>query len=80
MVQLSGARKLSDVHSVACVANSTVPASNNTVVQDADVVQKTNKLGIKFTTEQFTETNLLKIFNDAAAVSRYLGLGFGGKT
>jgi O-glycosyl hydrolase len=30
-------------------------------------VQNTNRFGIKYTAEQFTETKLLKILNDVAA-------------
>jgi hypothetical protein len=54
------------------VANSSVPPSNTPVVEQTGLVQvessqTTNQFGIKFTVEQFTETKLLKILNDAAA-------------
>jgi hypothetical protein len=57
--------------SVAPVANLSVPTSNNRVVEDTDVdkieyAQKTSQFDIKYTTEQFTKTKLLKILSDVA--------------
>jgi hypothetical protein len=58
--------------SVACVAHSSVPTSNNIVDEETDVdkvdsTQKTNQFGIKCTAEHFTQIKLLKILNDVAA-------------
>jgi hypothetical protein len=58
--------------SVDRVANCSVPPSNTPVVEQTGLVQvessqTTNQFGIKYTAEQFTETKLLKILNDAAA-------------
>jgi hypothetical protein len=60
-----------DDSSVDRVANSSVPPSNTLVVEQTGLVQvessqTTNQFGSKYTVEQFTETKLLKILNDAA--------------
>ena len=58
--------------SFACADNySLVPANTtateDTIIDTIEVAQMTNQCGIKYTTEQFTETKLLKILNNAAA-------------
>ena len=61
-----------DESSVASVANSSVPPSNTPVEEQTALVHVEStatikQFGIKYTAEQFTETKLLKILNDAAA-------------
>ena len=62
-----------DTTSFVCLDNSSPPTANDSVIVETLAVntfesnQSSNCLGIKYTTEQFTETKLLKILNDAAA-------------
>ncbi len=56
--------------SVVCFDNSSLPTVDSSVVatlavDTIDGNQPSNRLGIKYTAEQFTETKLLKILNDA---------------
>ena len=55
-----------------CLDNSSLPTGTNAVIESVGidtfgVHEAPNRLGIKYTTEQFTETKLLKILSDAAA-------------
>jgi hypothetical protein len=57
---------------IACVANTSVAAHNNSVLKETGINriksdQKANQFGIRYTTEQFAETKLLKILNNTAA-------------
>jgi hypothetical protein len=58
--------------SIAGVTNKSVATGTNNELEDTGVDQnetnqQTNQFGIKYTSEHFTETKLLKILNDTAA-------------
>jgi hypothetical protein len=70
--------------SIAGVENRSVATGTNNELEDTGVDQnetnhQTNQFGIKYTSEQFTETKLLKILHDTFLVSRYHSLELRGK-